>query len=118
MIVVRNTDPSAPVVTQSSLSFKAMGLLIFILTHPASWSLTLDNLCDAKTDDKDSVLEGLSELYQADYLLFFRWQTKGGNWIEEYLVFETPELRDRYLKILPEDRKQYIKDPASKWGTV
>lgn len=118
MIIVRNTDPLAPAITESSLSFKAMGLMAVILAHPAPGFLNLDTLCEVKTDDRESVLEGLSELCEAGYLLFFRWQTPGGNWVEEYLVFETPELRNRYLKILPEDRKQYITNPINQGGVV
>lgn len=118
MIILRNNDRTSPVITESSLSFKAMGLLMVIITHPTPGLLNIDALVDAKTDDKDSVLEALSELYEAGYLLFFRWQTPCGNWVEEYLVFESVKLRDHYLEILPSDRKEYITNPINGQGVA
>lgn len=118
MIVLRNNDRTSPVVTESSLSYKAMGMLMLVLTHPTPGLLTLDDLCDAKTDNKDSVLEGLTELYKAGYLLFFRWKTPGGKWVSEYLVFESLKLRDRYLRTLPNDKKKYITSPMNQRGVA
>lgn len=111
MIIFRNNDRTSPTITESSLSFKAMGLLMVIITHPTPGLLTLDALVNAKTDDEDSVLEALSELYQAGYLLYLRWQSPNGNWSEEYLIFESVTLKDNYLKTLPSDHKEYITDP-------
>ena len=111
VIILRNNKHQSPVVKESSLSFKAMGLLMAIITHPTPGLLTLDDLC-AKAD-KASVLEGLSELYKAGYLLFFRWKSPRGKWVEEYLVFESLRLKDKYLKTLPLEKKRYIIDPIN-----
>ena len=114
MIIIRNNDPKNPLIAKSSLSPKALGMLALILICPTPGLLTFDELVDTESGDEESVLEGLAELYESGYLLFFRWQTPGGNWVEEYLIFESPELRNKYLKTLPDDRKQYITSPMPK----
>lgn len=118
MIVFRNEHSQSPVITESSLSLKAMGMLAVILTHPKPDLLTLNGLVNAKTDGENSVLEGLSELYKAGYLLYFRWQLPSGNWVEEYLIFESLRLKNNYLRVLPDDTKQYITDPINQGGAV
>ncbi|MEY3329875.1 MAG: Planktothrix phage PaV-LD, partial [Cyanobacteriota bacterium] len=110
MIVIRSGDRTSPILTDCRLSPKANAILAFILSHPTPWVLKVNDLWHSETDD-NSVLGSLSELYKTDYLLFFRWQLLSGNWVEEYLIFESLRLKNDYLRVLPDDRKQYICDP-------
>lgn len=73
----------------SSLSWKAKGLLVFILSLPNNWELNTAHLKTKSTDGADSVYSGLKELCDAKYM----WKRArgggvGGGW--EYLVWDTP----------------------------
>lgn len=51
------------------LSFKATGLLAFLLSLPDEWTPNSNHLAGVKTDGRDSVRAGLRELEAAGYLV-------------------------------------------------
>jgi hypothetical protein len=50
------------------LSFKAVGLLAFLLSKPDGWTISYRQLAGVRTDGEHSVRQGLSELEAAGYL--------------------------------------------------
>lgn len=79
------------VLRDKSLSFKATGLLAFLLSLPDEWQPNSRHLAGIKTDGRDSVQAGLRELEAAGYLRRSRHRVAGGtfDWIIE--VYESPQ---------------------------
>ncbi len=109
MKVVRSKTPSIEgILSNSILSFKATGLLLVVLSQQDHEGLDFKFLRDVKNDGSLSVLSGLSELEREGYLLYFRWRDGQGRWESEYVFFETPQLRDEYLRMLSGEEKQHL----------
>jgi hypothetical protein len=107
--VVRSKTPSIEgILSNSILSFKATGLLLVVLSQQDHEGLDFKFLRDVKNDGSLSVLSGLSELEREGYLLYFRWRDGQGRWESEYVFFETPQLRDEYLRMLSGEEKQRL----------
>lgn len=84
-----------------SLSWKATGLWTWLMSKPEDWEVSLENLCNSKTDGKDSVLSALSELEESGYLLYQRWRNCEGRFESAYTVFESPEQLDEWKETAP-----------------
>lgn len=71
------------------LSFKAKGLLAYLLGKPDDWTINYRQLVKVGPDGKASVLAGLKELEKAQYLQRLRVNTSEGfRW--EQVLYETP----------------------------
>jgi|SanBayMetagenome_1026888.scaffolds.fasta_scaffold22290_2 hypothetical protein len=90
------------------LSYKATGLLLFVFGQYDPEDLTLTFLSNAKPDRRSSVLNTLSELEKAGYLLYLQWRDGQGRWDSDYIFFETPQLKDKYIQSLSCEEKQRI----------
>ena len=55
--------------TSSQLSWKAKGILIYLLTKPNDWNLIINDLVHHSTDGKTSTCSGIDELIQAGYIV-------------------------------------------------
>lgn len=74
-----------------NLSWKAKGLLAYLLSKPDDWQIYVKDLIKRSTDGRDSVVSGLKELEDNGYLS--RQQIRGGNGKfgqMEYIVYEQP----------------------------
>lgn len=98
-------------IRDANLSYKATGIWVFLVSHPKDWKVNLSHLSNSKADGRDSVLSGLSELYEAGYLLYLRWRDAEGLWSSRYIVFETPQLKEKYLERMPEEDKNKLTVP-------
>lgn len=75
------------------LSFKAKGLLSYMLSLPDTWDFSLNGLCSASKDNLTSIRSTLKELQEYNYLIIKKLlpnQTKSGRIEYEYTVFEQP----------------------------
>lgn len=80
-----------------TLSWKAKGLLTYLLSLPDDWKINISDLKKRSSDGRDSTVSGIDELIQARYV--FRKQDKGddGKFLGyEYHVFERPEYEIEY----------------------
>lgn len=77
-----------------SLSWKAKGLLVFILSLPNDWELNTAHLKTKSTDGADAVYSGLKELCDARYM--WKRARGGGGW--EYLVWDTPHQENPFTE--------------------
>lgn len=73
-----------------TLSFKAKGILSYLLSLPADWELHVSQLATIASDGRDSVYNGILELVEAKYI----WRrprsgTEPGGW--EYFVYDAPK---------------------------
>ncbi|HWR07776.1 hypothetical protein [Sporomusa sp.] len=89
------------------LSWKAKGLLSYLLSKPDNWQPMPNELAKASTDGIDSVKKGLNELEEASYLVRrkVRDQNTGKIIAWERVVFEVPQVD------LPLEEKPLMENP-------
>ena len=74
-----------------TLSWKATGMLAFLMTKPDDWQISVANLAGSKEDGRDSTICALDQLQKAGYVHHKRYRDEAGRFQSEYLVFETQE---------------------------
>ena len=96
--VLKRSNPYVQIdktgVSDSQLSWKARGLLVYLLSKPSNWEVSIKHLTKASdSDGRQSVQSGLKELEQNNYLVRFPYRDPQtgllGGW--KSYVFETPE---------------------------
>lgn len=74
-----------------SLSWKAKGLLAYLLSLPADWNIVLDEIQNHSIDGRDSLYSGINELIASGYLKRKRVVNENGQFFGyEYTLFSTP----------------------------
>lgn len=82
------------VTRDEALSWKATGLLCYLLSLPSDWRLRLAHLATQKADGRDSTRAGLAELERAGYLRIER-RRDAGKWGETvWHVTDTPAAKN------------------------
>jgi len=101
-MIVRGPRPERYVVLDNdivrnhALSFKARGILAYLLSMPDNWSCSSKHLATVGPDGRDAVRTGLLELQTAGYLVRQRQQDKTtGRWSTITIVHDQPV--DRYV---------------------
>jgi hypothetical protein len=75
----------------ASLSWKAKGILVYLLSLPDDWQIYENEIQTHATDGKDSLATGIKELIAAGYIERKRIRNKKGQLKEfEYRVYEIP----------------------------
>lgn len=88
------------------LSFKAKGILSYLLSKPNNWKPSIEELSKASKDSTDAVRTGLKELEKFGYMVRKRLHGDDGKIIGwEHLVYETPQ------RALPEEEKPVMENP-------
>lgn len=73
------------------LSFRARGVLAFILSQPPDWQVTAEALADESDGEgRDAVRTALKEIETAGYMTRSRIQVDGGRWRTDVVVQEEP----------------------------
>ena len=83
--VVRNSAAR-----DETLTFRARGLLVWMLSHESGRLITAAAMIDAGPDGRDSVRAALRELEQADYIRRIRYRGAQGLWHHEMTVTDMP----------------------------
>jgi|Laugrefa1bdmlbdn_1035148.scaffolds.fasta_scaffold00122_22 hypothetical protein len=78
------------VIRDQRLTWKARGLLVFLLSQPDNWRTTTAGLTVHGVDGRDSIRAGLKELELAGYLTRRTWQDERGHWRTETTVHDFP----------------------------
>lgn len=73
-----------------SLSWKAKGLMAFMLSKPDDWQFYLEELIKHSTDGKASLRSGFKELQEKNYVIKKRYQNEQGLFEWETIVYEQP----------------------------
>ena len=74
-----------------NLSYKAKGLLSFMLSLPAEWDYSINGLVAISKEGVKAIRNILQELQQNGYLVIEKKQNKMGQFEYEYLIYETPD---------------------------
>ena len=81
--------------SNENLSFKAKGILSYLLSKPDDWKIYEDDLVNQSKDGKTAVRSGLQELMKQGYIIRTQKRTKDGKFDGyDYDVFEHPNLED------------------------
>lgn len=85
-------------VNDPGLSWKAKGLLVYLLSKPDDWVIMLPDLIKHATDGRDSVKAGLRELERAGYLARKQIRDENGKFGHtEFVIYERPVLENTEL---------------------
>ena len=89
------------------ISFKARGLLIYLLSKPDHWRTTTSHLATIGPDGRQAIQTMMRELEQAGYVVRRRYQDPStGQWRYDTLVFDCPHLGTRPPEQLSTDCPQ------------
>ena len=78
------------VMEDSRLSFRALGILVYILSKPDDWSVRSAQLAPTHSEGRDAVRAALSELEKAGYIVRSRQQDARGYWSQTSIVYDRP----------------------------
>ena len=74
-----------------NLSFKAKGILTYLLSKPDDWTLYVTQLIKSSREGREAVYSGINELVQAGYIIKQQKRNHAGQMAGiEYLVIENP----------------------------
>jgi len=83
--VIRNE-----VINDDRLSFKATGVLIYILSKPDHWQTSTAHLATVKKEGLDAIRTAMTELERAGYVKRRRYQDTLGRWKYDIDVYDNP----------------------------
>lgn len=87
--IIENT-----VIRDHKLTFRARGILAYILSMPDHWSTSSDHLSRVSQEGRDAIRRALRELETAGYLQRKKLQDAQGRWVTQTLIFDAPQLGD------------------------
>ncbi|GAE32862.1 hypothetical protein [Halalkalibacter hemicellulosilyticus] len=106
MAIVRTKKQENPFVqvdkyciNDSSISWKAKGILIYILSKTDNWQIRFNDLVKKGKEGRDAVQSGMEELMKAGYVYYYQEREGNGkfkDWV--YEVYERPEYNPNLLK--------------------
>lgn len=76
----------------TSISFRALGVLTHLLSHSDGFTVNADSLASkGDREGRDAIRKAFRELRYARYLVTEKRQNERGRWVTETLVFDTPQ---------------------------
>ena len=80
------------VLNDSRLSWKARGILAYLLSKPDNWKIVIEDLISQSPDGRDAIRSGMRELTKAGYLELVTNRDESGKMQgKEYVLHETPQ---------------------------
>ena len=80
---------SNSLISDTRLSFKARGLLIYVLSKPSHWTARVEELMKAGNCGREAILSALRELEEVGYLVRTKKRDERGRWIPNQVIRET-----------------------------
>jgi hypothetical protein len=72
------------------LSYRARGLLAYMLSQPPDWEVSSSRLAIESGEGRDAIRTALRELTNAGYVRLLKEQDNGGRWQSHYIVSRDP----------------------------
>lgn len=94
-----------------NLSYKAKGLLSFMLSLPDNWDYSLNGLCSISKEGKDGIRSILKELQENHYLEIEKVRGNRGYFEYNYLIYELPHYTENIKEINPGMENPYMDTP-------
>lgn len=87
------------IIRNHHLSWKARGLLVYLLSQPDNWRTSSAHLASISPEGIHAVRTGLKELEEYGYLRRVKHQRPNGTWQTDNLVYDRPVDKgmDKYL---------------------
>lgn len=95
-----------------NLSFKAKGLLSFMLSLPPDWDYSLKGLCAISKENRDAIRSTLKELQDCHYLEIEKVRGNKGYFEYNYLIYEKPHYIEHSSEISPDTENPYLDKPS------
>lgn len=97
-MIVRSKRPSShftvlsnEIIRDRRLSWRARGILIYLLSMPDDWRTTTAHLTSVGQEGRDSIRGALSELEMIGYLIRQKHQDDRGRWSTATYVYDCPQ---------------------------
>lgn len=97
-MIVRSKRPSThftvlanDVIRDRRLSWRARGILIYLLSQPDNWKTTAAHLSSVGQEGRDSIRNALAELETVGYLTRQKHQDERGRWSTATYVYDYPQ---------------------------
>lgn len=87
----RWTSVSNGLIEDGSISFRARGLLVWLLSKPDGWSIRSEAIAASSTEGRDAIRTALNELETAGYVKRQKVQDDLGHWSTVANIYESPE---------------------------
>ena len=94
-----------------NLTYKAKGLLSFMLSLPDDWDYSLNGLCAISKESKDGIRSILKELQEYHYLEIEKIRGEKGYFEYNYLIYELPNFKDNEKENNPGMENPYLDIP-------
>lgn len=94
-----------------NLSFKAKGLLSFMLSLPPEWDYSLKGLCAISKENRDAIRSTLKELQDNHYLEIEKVRGSKGYFEYNYLIYEKPHFIEQDNENNPDMENPYMDNP-------
>ena len=79
------------IIRDRRLSWRARGILVYLLSMPDDWRTTSSHLASVGQEGRDSIRNALAELESVGYLRRTKCQDERGRWTTRTLVFDAPQ---------------------------
>lgn len=94
-----------------NLSFKAKGLLSFMLSLPEDWDYSLKGLCAISKENRDAIRSTLKELQDNHYLEIEKVRGDKGYFEYNYLIYEKPHFIEQENENNPDTENPHLDNP-------
>lgn len=91
----RYTSVDRRSINDGGLSFRARGVLVWLLDKPDDWRADATSISNGGREGRDAVRAALRELEEAGYLVRRKFRDDGGAWRTEHTLYEHPSLADQ-----------------------
>ena len=105
------TKVSNAFINDSRLSFKAKGILLYLLSKPDTWVYKVQDLYNYSTDGFDSIKNGIKELKACGYIhTISEYDLNRGDFVRRRNIVEETPLFSKKFRSLDNINKNFRKD--------
>lgn len=89
----RYTSVDRRTINDTALSYRARGVLVWLLDKPDDWRADATSIASGGTEGRDAIRSALRELEAGGYLVRSKRRDEGtGRWVTEHVLYEHPSL--------------------------